>query len=284
MIDNSTIKIPVTNTKWLKSNFDWSQTANAQTKDVYAYTAHLNGLRLKLKEDKLTISNSIHKYYKGNNYTDFSYTEVKDAFSKLSNDLETDLNKALIPKFEFGINLLVENTPNYYLDQIEAFKPKSIVPLDSSNRRSNLYYDTERLRTKIYNKTTESSLSYNMLRLEVTRKSSSKYLAHIQTIEDLLNQNNYITLKDELLNQFNKFQFKESFDFSEITSANELYRILAIQNSGLLNTQNILKASLKAKTYEYQKAQINKQIEKYKLPNTYNIYLKNIINQVLELS
>ena len=45
-----------------------------------------------------------------------------------------------------------------YLNQIEAYKPKSIVPLDSSNRRSNLYYDSERLRLKIYDKTKESNL------------------------------------------------------------------------------------------------------------------------------
>lgn len=283
MIDNCTIKTKVKSSKWLLNQFDWAQFSDIKAEKIYFNTTTAYGFKLKLVEDRLTIVNSIHKYFKENNYSHFYYSEVKEAFNKLFDSLGVNINQALIPKFEFGINLLVDEEPQHYLDDIDSIKPKGIVPLDTSHRRSNLYYNTERMKSKLYDKTRESILPYNLLRFEITRKSASKYLKHIQSVEDLLNYDNYISLKDELVKQFNKFQFKTSYDFSNCSSPSEYYRMSAIQSNGLLKTQSDLKNISKPDAYGYQVSQMNKQIKKYIIHNSKKEYLLDQIYDTLSL-
>ena len=283
MIDNITIKTTISNQDWLINQFDWKKTSVSKTDKVLSYSYKLENLKLFLVGNKLTIQNSLHKYYKGNNYTPFSYDEFTDAVAQLSDTVQTDLTNALIPKFEFGINIPVANEPNFYLQDIEAYQPKAIVPLDSSNRRANLYYNSERLRLKIYNKTVVANIPNNMLRLEITRNSKSKYLQQIQSIENLLNINNYIILKDELLNHFNKLQFKQSFSLDNSLNSTDIYKLLSLQSLGILEVSNALKQTQEQKTYEYHKALLNKLVKSKSNTKTNKIYLSSVISQNLAL-
>jgi hypothetical protein len=44
--------------------------------DVKEYYTFLDNLQLTIKEDELTITNSLQKYYHGHNYGDFTFEEV----------------------------------------------------------------------------------------------------------------------------------------------------------------------------------------------------------------
>ena len=58
--------------------------------DVKEYYTFLDNLQLTIKEDELTITNSLQKYYHGHNYGDFTFEEVGAAIYKLKNEYDDD--------------------------------------------------------------------------------------------------------------------------------------------------------------------------------------------------
>src|SRR5688572_20689289 len=57
---------------------------------IKKYIGDYKELRFELENENLSVSNSLHKFYKGNNYTDFSFTEIKAAISELCNFLQME--------------------------------------------------------------------------------------------------------------------------------------------------------------------------------------------------
>lgn len=77
---------------------------------VSKFIANARGLRLDLRNEELTVSNSVHKFLKGINYSDFTFFELLESINLLSDMIKTD--SALIQPFclEFEVNLDAANT------------------------------------------------------------------------------------------------------------------------------------------------------------------------------
>lgn len=183
-------------------NLDTSEASNS-------YTIRYKGLRITTNGNRLTIKNSLHKYYHTNNTGLFTYSECKATIEDLSAILKVNLWECEITRFEFGINVPVSLRPKLYLDSMQGFKSKSIYDLDSSDRRNTIFYKTGDYKLKLYNKTKEAGIRENLLRFEIERLKPAHYLKGMRLVKDVISKESFLKLGAELLNKFSKIQFEK---------------------------------------------------------------------------
>lgn len=80
------------------------------------YESEYKGLRIVLYDNKIEISNSLHKFYKGNNHSDFSYSELKKAIGMICEKFTIKANSWEIKKMEFGFCIVTPQPANRYLN------------------------------------------------------------------------------------------------------------------------------------------------------------------------
>lgn len=160
---------------------------------VQAYTSKLDNLYLKMRGDTMTISNSIHKYYKGNNYTDFAYTDLVDSFYSLESDLNLPIiEKGKILKLEVGCNILPEENE---LDYWVTFKNEMPITRTNKSKVISKTFEKTQYAVKGYDKFYESgeiAEAKGLLRFEaVLHRMNAFNLSNkdkpIETVTDLLN-------------------------------------------------------------------------------------------------
>ncbi len=155
--------------------------------------AMLENLRIQIFSDTLKISNSIHKYYKGNNYSDFHLSELHEAFELLSKCLGIDIFKAQIKSFEIGCNILFK-TQKPFLNGLNSYNGNYFDPMkDKKTEYGKKLFATD-YNIKFYDKTTQVKIKDkitipdHLLRFEF----EVKYLRYLQkkgipiySVEDL---------------------------------------------------------------------------------------------------
>lgn len=90
---------------------------------VIKFTAEIRDLKLELKPHELIISNSLHKFFKGNNYSDFTRAELIKSIELLSNTLGIKETLIVPIKMEFGVNCEF-NLVDDYIGSILNYKGK----------------------------------------------------------------------------------------------------------------------------------------------------------------
>ena len=68
---------------------------------IYRYCARLKNLVLYLYHDKIVLRNSLHKYWNGHNYGDFTLTELKSAIESLNDEMGVNWKDARLKKIEY---------------------------------------------------------------------------------------------------------------------------------------------------------------------------------------
>ncbi len=120
--------------------------------DVISYSAHLENLYIKMISDKLLVMNSWHKFYKVNNYSDFTWEELQDCMQTLSQYFGEGFWNARITKLTTAVNLTC-NT-EIMIDRLISFKGNPMEPMRPSNS-SKVYgkrYASTHYNIKVYNK------------------------------------------------------------------------------------------------------------------------------------
>lgn len=75
----------------------------------------LKNLDISITEEKINIRNgSLSKYFFGNNINEMSRSGTQKAIECLSDTLHLPIEKAIVKKFHFGINVMLSNEPNIY--------------------------------------------------------------------------------------------------------------------------------------------------------------------------
>ncbi len=62
----------------------------------------------------IIIEGSIHKYFKGNNTSDFKFDELKNAISNLSDELGLNINTGIVTRVDIGANIKLKHDPKLY--------------------------------------------------------------------------------------------------------------------------------------------------------------------------
>jgi hypothetical protein len=129
------------------------------------------GVYIHLKNSKLTLELSLHKFYnyclytKSLNYNDFDFKEAKQAAAWLAEMFNPyfDIAAAKVVKYEVGINVITSENPDLYLQELKQINinAKVLRILEDVRFKEYKQYSTQRDKDKriiyiFYNKTFEA--------------------------------------------------------------------------------------------------------------------------------
>ncbi len=214
-----------------KEHFYWREIlfkpvfGNGNDVFISKYTADIRGLRVSLRENKLVISNSLHKFFHGNNHSDFTRSELIQSIDLLSDILgvkSTLITPAII---EFGINEKISDVDNY-LNSISNYKGKQIGVMRNKSSEYGRKLEMEQVYIKAYDKTKETWFHYkrrltiensNLLRVEIGL-IGKKQLSFIPNLSALTNIDTLKILQKKLLYYFELIQLNENFNLNNISN------------------------------------------------------------------
>lgn len=273
---------------------DWEIVTCKKTGDITGknYKAHLKIFDIKgcsfeftqFETGRVWISGSIHKYWKGNNYSSITLTEIENAFACLLGQFGIELENCSLIKLEFGVNISIGFDPFEFINRLIAYGHTSFDRMGNIGRKFTLmeYED------KFYSKSFQCNLSTNVLRIE-RKVTDSVYLRKkgIYTLADLFKKINVQKLANELLKIFNLFIFDDwSIDESELTAKQQV-ELAKYRNSEYWCRKNkkqksTLYKGLDAEERRNTKDKFRTIIKKYGGENYLSIVKENVA-RILEL-
>lgn len=153
----------------------------------------------------IIIVGSLHKFYHGDNYSDFHHSEIAEAIHILSQLLRTNPADIAIHNLEVGVNTSPLFNPYEFCDNLIAYKDKPFHPFKHGHNKSEIGFEASKLQynIKVYDKGKQYLLSENILRYEYKAKVMHA-IRHsgIHTLADLLDRDKVACLKNILLASF----------------------------------------------------------------------------------
>jgi hypothetical protein len=107
-------------------------------------------MRIYIYTDKIYISNSLHKYFHGNNFTDFYGSEVREAIERLNEETGVNWNSATISKIEYGCNIAGNATA--ITNSLLSYKGKDYLPMHYNGKKYGMVCEFEDYKLKGYDK------------------------------------------------------------------------------------------------------------------------------------
>ena len=177
-----------------------------------------NQLSVILTNNRLNISGSLSKYYHGSNLYDLKFNDYPYLIDKLSTDLKYDVSNGHFTKIELGTTISVDHNIEKYLggllysSQLRTSAHNSTLYFTSSYRKIMFYNKIEEINSK-YNPLNIQIPDLNLLRFEVKLlKNVESSLCKKLVLKDLTNFNEYITLCDYVLNQYNIIKKRQEWN------------------------------------------------------------------------
>lgn len=191
--------------------------------DAVRYHTDINNLRVKLRGHEIIIENSLQKFYMGNNYQDFTYSQVVEAFQKLNTVLPFTIRDANIVKLSTGVVIQEEAQPIF--ESWLEYKGKSPRIMTNRNTIYGAYFQATNYKIKGYDKTFEVkqhnqvSLNDNYFRFELEAYSrhftSRSQPIQTVTVQDLMNPSTFNALADNLFKVYQDIKKKPFFDYQK---------------------------------------------------------------------
>lgn len=252
MIDNIKGSFRAKDPEYYRGGICSFPTINKTTGSIYfSNDPHFNGMNVKFNPDTnvVTFQNSIHKFYKKNNFSDFNKKEILEAVLNLSRYLgiKPDEETLKITQIEIGVNVNSKFSPYDFLDILTKHKNAPFRHLQKA-KGSSLDYGKKAqhidYHVKFYDKFIQTYLTHkkeytkemlreeceeNLLRYELqyTRTSSFKTLKNLSSLyqDDFL-----LECKQKLTTQFNHIQYKRLYD-SNLIDYKSLCTLCCYENS-----------------------------------------------------
>ena len=207
------------NVDW--AGFLWRPIQNKKA-NIIGFQSELQNIHLKLYGSELQIENSLQKFYMGNNYQDFTFSQVLTALDTLNKFLPVDIYKTTLLRADLG--MVINHDTTQETDRWLDYKGTLPIPMI----KGNVIYGKEIRKTnykfKAYNKTFEAKktadikLEEQLMRVEL--KGNYRYFNNranplgIYTVQDLIDPIKYDLLANEFLNFYVCIHKKTNLDFS----------------------------------------------------------------------
>jgi|GEM_PF-3963031 len=178
----------------LKSIFNFSGSYSTQTGEVFnqRLTAYYRHFTISITANhNVTIQGSLHKSFnRGINYDFFTHSQLKNAVDTISAELNIDASRIKIQRIEAGVN--VRFSPITY-ESIEhnaiMYKFKPFGEYKIQRLSFGIYAEQQRYTLKIYNKSKQEHLPFDLIRFELKIvKSEHLKPTGIKTLDDLKNK------------------------------------------------------------------------------------------------
>jgi hypothetical protein len=157
----------------------------------YPIKAEYKTLRIKIsKSNRVEIRGSLHTYWKGENFSDFTLSELQACIRELSTNLNFDPNEAEIHNIEFGVNITVNFSAYTFADNVIAYKNRYFNQMKANLKQFEIGFDC-RMRqytVKVYDKDKQYQKHENLLRFEIAVKRMQYIRGHgITSLGSFLN-------------------------------------------------------------------------------------------------
>jgi hypothetical protein len=237
---------------------------NRTNEYIIYYVATLRNLSLRLKNDSLTIVNSIHKYFKGNNYTDYSQSEIEQTFIELSDEIGLDILDAEIKKISYGLVIITPAKLNY--SALSYHKQTRPVPMLNIARQYGVKYFKTDYNLKAYDKAYEVRVhnglksEVDMYRVEVEVKNMKnlhkrKNPIKIYTVKDLFSYEVVQYLMEDLINKYEEIEKEPIYDYSLLSD-------MQMKVLGIMKTHKLRDFYKKHKNKSYKRfRKVLKEVE-----------------------
>lgn len=186
--------------------------------------AEYQHLRFKISEsNRVEINGSLHKYWKGNNFSNFTLAEVSESIEDLCLKLNLNPLQAHLGGFEFGVNVSPVFNPFEFCGNVIAYKNESFSKFRTGkNIQIGFEARKQQYSVKVYDKGKQYFKSENILRFEVkvVKMEFLKRLS-ISTLDDLTKPNILKSLGELLNEMFEECIVSDKVRTSDLT-ANEL--------------------------------------------------------------
>lgn len=178
----------------------------------------------------VVINGSLHKYWKGENFTDFTFSDLVDCINDLSRVFNFNPSEAHLRNLEFGVNVSPIFNPFDFCRDVIAYKNEGFSRLTTKGgNKLNIGFKIEQQRyaLKIYDKGKQYNLDTNILRYEV-RANKMEYLKRtgVRYLSDLLDIEKIKNLGAILFQTYSDLIIVEKVNTSAMSSNEE--RIFAL--------------------------------------------------------
>ncbi len=248
------------------------------------FESDYKGFRVFLCYDRIELSNSIHKFYKGNNYTDFTLSELMDAINTICVKFGIEANRWEIKKLEFGFNILTLKKADHYLDLIYQYKNREFEKMKAKHITYGKKCFMSEYAIKIYDKHLQTKIAYNIiipentLRVEFCYNQKRKLPKQIKFLSDLQDKEKFKELYNDLNEAISKIIFNDEVNVSNSTKE-ERVLFFASFNSKLLKVEERIN-KVEAKE---MKLKIKLLKERFLSKNFKQWLLKALSNKYVEL-
>jgi len=133
----------------------------------------LSNLRIRvIPAEKIIITeNSLHRFCHKNNYDDFTFHQLKAGVAELSDILEHHSQNIRIVRFEFGLIIQTEHTPEYYFEKFQHLRQRPFIDMPPRHpfpRSLGRYSPSSQYKVKFYNAGKWNHvLNANLLKYEI---------------------------------------------------------------------------------------------------------------------
>jgi len=176
-----------------------------------AQIAHYKGLQIIVRNGKVGLKGSLHKYRQGGkNYEDFSLDDVREVINEISQKFDFDPESAKINFIEIGVNITVDKDPSEIIKSIVLYRNSPFQHLHVKGNGYGRICDMQQITIKIYNKSLQFGLQYHLLRFEVKIKRMKfleRYGISNLTLAELKRFEIYTNLQRMLLEIFKGILF-----------------------------------------------------------------------------
>jgi len=228
---------------------------------IITYSGMLENLKLNFHFNRLFIKNSWHKYYLGNNYTDYKFSDIEETFYKLENTIKINLDCAKINRIAYGC--VINENPYSNYPNWRYLKNTIPQPMMKNGRQYGCYFPFNDYKLKGYDKSFEvwkhdrERLQGNYFRIE----KEVKYMRYLQRrtknriqlhqVKDIFTKDILTQLADDLLKTYGEIEKKINMDKTNLSLSD--LKILAVMQDK--DFREHLRAT-RQKTYKNYKKRI----------------------------
>ena len=252
---------------------------------ITKYQTVIENLLFTITENEIIITNSLHKFIKGNNYSDLTFSELLNAIELIEEITGINAKEFIIKKLEFAINVITPNPAHQYLERFSNFKGREYDKMRIGAFWYGIKYFFTEYCLKIYDKSElikrkdKENINKNILRFEIQYNRSRK----IPIVSNLSELKDPAILKEmfkEFIETIKSIKCNGEEDFSLITPRErELY--FAGEVSRFWNVEKALnRNTAKGKIAKYRKIQ-NKIVPKDLMAGFVNSITEKF-NQLIE--
>jgi hypothetical protein len=258
--------------------------------DVLCYSGQLENLYLKMVSGRLLVMNSWHKFYHGDNWSDFTWDDLQNCMHRLADLFGDGFWRARITKLTASVNLSCE--AGQYIERLISYKGNPMEPMRP--RSSRIEYGKRHASThyniKVYDKSHEVKLTERLVipsRLRIEKEMKMPYFHNrkknpirIYSPSDLTLPSSFDVLGFELFETISSLGFDYGINPMDVQDFQDSISVVFMGNP---EYRKVLKKKSNYRTFKSHERRYEELRNEFQVENASGILNELLEQKMLEL-